>query len=61
MDPGDSLHQATWFDVHMMVALGGRERTEGEFRSLLKGAGFSLTMAKSLPAPLLGIIEAVPC
>ncbi len=58
--PGNTPNLTNWFDMHMMVALGGRERTENEFRSLLKGAGFSLTMAKSLPAPLLGIVEAVP-
>lgn len=27
-------------DVHMMVMNGGRERTEGEYRALLEGAGF---------------------
>jgi hypothetical protein len=27
-------------DLHMMVMLGGRERTRSEYRSLLRSAGF---------------------
>ena len=30
-------------DVQMLVAAGGKERTEAEYRSLLKTAGFELT------------------
>ena len=30
-------------DVHMLVAPGGKERTEAEYRTLLKAAGFELT------------------
>jgi len=30
-------------DVHMLVAAGGKERTETEYRALLKTAGFELT------------------
>lgn len=60
MVPGNDPHPAKMFDLHMMVALGGRERTEEEFRGLLQRAGFTLTMAKSLPA-LIGIVEAIPC
>ncbi|MBI3359783.1 MAG: methyltransferase [Chloroflexi bacterium] len=59
MVPGNDSHPAKWFDLHMMVALGGRERTEKEFRNLLQRVGFTLTMAKSLPAPI-GIVEAIP-
>jgi SAM-dependent methyltransferase len=59
MVPGNDPHPAKWFDLHMMVALGGRERTEDEFRRLLRDAGFTLMMVKSLPAPI-GIVEAVP-
>ena len=60
MVPGNEPHPSKWFDVHMMVALGGRERTEVEFRTLLTAARFRVTMAKSLPAPI-GIVEATPC
>jgi hypothetical protein len=59
MMPGNDPHPAKWFDLHMMVVLGGRERTEEEFGELLRRAGFALTMAKPLPAPI-GIVEAVP-
>ncbi len=59
MTPGNDPHPSKWFDLHMMVALGGRERTEEEFRTLLARAGFELTSAKPLPAPI-GIVEAVP-
>lgn len=59
MTPGNEPHPSKWFDLHMMVALGGRERTEEEFRALLARAGFTLTSARPLPAPI-GIVEAVP-
>lgn len=61
MVPGNNPHPAKWLDLHMMVALGGRERSEDEFRSLLSRAGFTMTMAKPLPAPAVGIVEAIPC
>ncbi len=46
-------------DLNMLVLLGGRERTEEEFRALLAGAGF--TLKRIIPTPrLFSIIEAVP-
>ena len=30
---------AKWLDLLMLVLAGGRERTEGEWRALLDGAG----------------------
>ncbi|MBI2832115.1 MAG: methyltransferase [Chloroflexi bacterium] len=59
MAPGNEPHPSKWFDLYMMVALGGRERTEEDFRSLLRNAGFNLTLARPLPVPV-GIVEAVP-
>ncbi|GGL11871.1 methyltransferase [Sphaerisporangium melleum] len=38
------------FDLHMMVMTGGRERTEAEYRALLRGAG--LTPGKLVDLPL---------
>jgi hypothetical protein len=32
-----------WLDLHMLVLLTGRERTEAEYRALLGAAGFALT------------------
>jgi hypothetical protein len=59
MVPGNDPHPSKWFDLYMMVALGGRERTEDDFRVLLRNAGFKLTLAKPLPIPV-GVVEAVP-
>jgi hypothetical protein len=60
MVPGNDPHPSKMSDLHMMVALGGRERTEDEFRKLLGDAGFTVTMVKPLPAPGVGIVEAIP-
>ena len=32
-------------DLHVLAVLGGRERTESEFRELLRAAGFDLVRA----------------
>lgn len=50
-------------DLNMLVNLGGRERTEAEFRELLGTAGFELVSSRPIPdAPNLGlsIVEAAP-
>lgn len=59
IEPGNEPHPAKWFDLHMMVALGGRERTKDEFAALLDAAGFVLETAISLPGPM-GVVEAAP-
>jgi hypothetical protein len=46
-------------DVNMLVATGGRQRSEAEFRSLYAGAGFALTRIVETPARL-ALIEGVP-
>jgi hypothetical protein len=43
----------------MMVMTGGRERTEGEFRNLLRAAGFKLTRILATGSPVQ-VIEAEP-
>lgn len=46
-------------DVQMLVVLAGRERTESEYRNLLRGAGLRLT--RVLPTPSrFQLIEAIP-
>ncbi len=45
-------------DVHMLIAPGGRERTEAEYRALLNAAGFELTKLIPVLTPYY-IIEAV--
>ncbi|TML08072.1 MAG: methyltransferase [Actinobacteria bacterium] len=57
MEPGNDPHPAKWFDLHMMVALGGRERSEDQFRTLLAASGFALRSAVALP---IGVVEADP-
>ena len=46
-------------DLHMLVQLGGRERTEAELRALLSGAGFRTLGVKPLRSTL-AVIEALP-
>jgi SAM-dependent methyltransferase len=46
-------------DLNMMVMTGGRERTEGEFRNLLRAAGFKLTRILATGSPVQ-VIEAEP-
>ena len=48
-------------DLHMLLLLGARERTEAEFRDLLDRAGFALERVVMTGSPAgLGLIEAVP-
>ena len=47
-------------DLNMLVILGARERTEDEYRALLRSA--SLRLTQIIPAVLnFSIIEAVRC
>jgi ubiquinone/menaquinone biosynthesis C-methylase UbiE len=46
-------------DLHMLVQLGARERTEAELRALLSGAGFRATSVRPLRSTL-AVVEAVP-
>lgn len=51
-DPGKAL------DLHMLVLVGGRERTRDEWAALLAAAGF--TLDRVVPTPGLAWIEASP-
>jgi hypothetical protein len=48
-----------WMDLNMLVATGGRERTEDEYRSLFERAGFTLTSITPTPAHL-SLIDGEP-
>lgn len=48
---------ATMTDLQMMVQLGSRERTLGEYRGLLEEAGFGI--GSWIPGPLYGIVEGI--
>jgi hypothetical protein len=45
-------------DLHMLVLLGGQERSREEWEALLTGAGF--TINRIMPTPALHWIEARP-
>ena len=48
-------------DLNMLAVAGGRERTEAEFRALLRSAGFGLTAVAPAAAPsIYSVIEGVP-
>ena len=54
-------HRQTYLaDIQMMVLLGGRERTEEEFRALLERAHLRLTRVIPTDSPALHIVESVP-
>jgi hypothetical protein len=56
--PGDAAHRGKLTDVEMLL-VGGRERTEPEFRALLTAAGFRLTRIVPTGAPH-SVIEGIP-
>jgi hypothetical protein len=55
-----AAHQeAARMDLHMLLMVGGRERTAGEYRRLLEDASFELR--RLVPAALsVSVIEASP-
>ena len=55
---GNQPDLSKFLDLNMMVITGGRERTEGEFKSLLAASGFELTRVIRTMSPVC-IIEAV--
>jgi hypothetical protein len=58
--PGrDDPHSSKFLDIEMLMLPGGRERTEEEFKMLLKKAGFELRRVVPTQSPT-AVIEAVP-
>jgi O-methyltransferase domain len=58
LPPGDTAHPGKMLDMVMLVLLGGRERTESEYASLLSKAGFRLTQVVPTSSAA-SIVEAV--
>jgi hypothetical protein len=56
---GDAPSEAKLFDINMLVILGGKERTEEEYRELLARAEFALVQMIPTKSPL-SLIEAQP-
>lgn len=54
--PGSEPHLSKFMDLNMLVMTGGRERTEEEYRLLLKAAGFRLTRIIPTGSPM-SVIE----
>lgn len=60
LPPGDEPHFSRFGDIVMLVALGGRERTEAEYGALFRSAGLRLHRITPAGGPR-SILEAVPC
>jgi hypothetical protein len=56
---GDEPFLGKWLDLHMLVLLGGRERTAAEYDALFQAAGFKLARVVPTP-PGPSVVEAVP-
>jgi hypothetical protein len=56
---GDGPAFGKWIDLHMMVAAGGQERTEAEYRRLFAAHGFRLTRVVPT-AHDVSVVEGVP-
>lgn len=55
---GNEPSPLKFMDLIVLVLTGGRERTEAEYRALLRSSGFEFT--RVIPTPsMLSIIEAV--
>lgn len=52
---GNAPHHGKLLDLQMLVVVGGRERTQGEWEVLLRGAGFALG-----PDSRSGLLRATP-
>jgi len=57
MPPGNSPHFTKMIDLTMLALLGGRERTETEWRRLLRDGGFTLARVVS-GSGVISVIEA---
>lgn len=58
--PGpETPHFSKLFDIHMLCALTGKERTEEEYLALLKQAGFNHVRTHFPPSRIMAVIEAV--
>ena len=59
LPPGDDPFLGKWLDLHMLVLLGGRERTATEYDALFRAAGFKLArVVPTSPGP--SVVEAIP-
>jgi hypothetical protein len=59
IQPGNAPDFGRTSDLAMLVAFGGRERTEAELRELLAAGGFRLVSVTALTVPV-SLLESVP-
>jgi SAM-dependent methyltransferase len=57
--PDPRLESRLMSDLNMMVVTGGKERTEQQWRALLKSSGFECQAIVPVPGETVAIIEAV--
>ena len=53
-------HPHPMIDLEMMVILGGKERTEQEFATLLRSAGLTLEQVTPINGSFFSVVEATP-
>jgi hypothetical protein len=59
--PGQPMgHPHLMIDLEMMVTLGGKERTEQEFATLLRSAGLTLEQVTPISGSFFSVVEATP-
>jgi hypothetical protein len=58
LPPGDTPHPGKILDMVMLALIGGQERTETEYASLLDKAGFRLSRVVATQSPV-SVVEAV--
>lgn len=54
------LEQMLMGDINMLAVTGGRERSEGEWRSLLTSSGYTIKHISPVPGQASSIIECAP-
>lgn len=57
LSPGNDPHMGKWLDLEMLVMVGGRERTEEDFRALFEKSGWRLNRVVKTKSPIC-VIEA---
>ena len=59
VSPGQPMgHPHLMIDLEMMVTLGGKERTEQEFATLLSSAGLTLEKVTPIAGSFFSVVEA---
>jgi hypothetical protein len=60
IDRSPRCQMGTGSDINMLVNVGGRERTDADFRGLLATSGFRLTSIRPVENTMVSVLEAEP-